>query len=262
MSHTIGMPKNRRGALHSLLIGSLIAVHGGVAHSGLVESFNQLVGRSGTLHILALDLSSSVGGADPRALYPELTRTVLHRIEPGDILLLLPMGEQGQASVPIEKFDFARTGKSMEDKKNRLAQIKAANAAIDAMLLRKPSKQSRLIEDFAALKPEIAAAVARGMAVNLDVGSDMLESSKLGDMETAKFTTKTADTLLQQVQRQNLLMYTKSTTGSEATLRAVVVGAGGSTPEVYQTVEKFWREYFAASGFAVAHYGRTVPSRL
>lgn len=236
-----------------VLLGSLTAAHG-----GWLDTVNQITGRAGTLHILALDVSISPQADDPRKLYRQLSAAVLERVQPGDILLLLPVGNQGQSAVRLEKFDLARSGKSFEDRKNKAITLKAAKERIES-LLNQTATQTRLLESLAALKPEIAAAKARGMEVDLRVGSDVLESSALADMDNRGFGTAHADGLLKKVHSQGLLMNQPSADAT-AVLRAVVVGAGGKTPEAYQTVETFWRKYFTANGFSLMHYGRTVPS--
>lgn len=248
----------RRTLLTHLLAAPLALGSVSAAHGGWLDTINQLTGRAGTLHILALDVSISPQVDDPRKLYRQLSSVVLDRVNPGDILLLLPVGNQGQSAVRLEKFDLARSGKSFEDRKNKAITLKAANERIEA-LLSQTATQTRLLESLAALKPEIAAAKARGMEVNLALGSDVLESSALCDMDNRSFGAAQADGLLKKVHSQGLLMNQPNADGA-AVLRAVVVGAGGKTPEAYQTVETFWRKYFTANGFTLMHYGRTVPS--
>jgi hypothetical protein len=227
--------------------------------AGLLDPIKQMAGLMPTLHIAALDISLSPQEGDARTLYLQAVKAMLVRAKPGDTILLLPLGEQGQSSVPIQKFNLMKTGRSLEDeriKKEVLPKIEATARE----LLGQKARVSRLIEGLAATRPEVQNALQQGHGVQLWLCSDVLEDSPLGHMASG-FDKTQAERLLAQVKQNNLLLNAPHTDNStrKPNIEARVIGAGGQTASTYQQVEAFWRSYFAASGIALQHYGRTVP---
>ncbi len=225
------------------------------------------VARPGTMYIVLVDKSGSVASDSP--MYRAGLLTIVSQVQDGDRFLIAPItGASGsdfrqlkEHALPEMIAPAGWMDEPIQVQKAQDAQQKKVQTVRDAMtadvdaLLSQPSdaKRSAIFESLRTVAPLFEGEPRRRKL--LIVLSDMVEDSEIANFERSVVSQGFIE---KELKRQ-------SSAGILPRLQGVSICVGGalaSPPEKAAALERFWSEYFKASGAVLrsGHYARVLTT--